>query len=99
MACVPALFDTQAQSQSLRHAGGSHQSLLRAESNGALMNHQEYTFARHALIGGSHVVIATIPLSEQRIRIVQLRTKGGQYQGKYINDNKWYPVLCVEIQS
>lgn len=63
------------------------------------MSHQEYTFARRALLGGSHVVIGTVPVSEQRIRIIQLRTKGGQYQGKYIADGKWYPVREVKVQS
>lgn len=63
------------------------------------MNHQEYTLARRALLGGSHVVIGTVPLSEQRIRIIQLRTKGGQYQGKYITDGKWYPIYRAEVQS
>lgn len=62
------------------------------------MTHQEYTFARRALIGGSHVVIATVPVSEQRIRIIQLRTKDGRYEGKYLNDGKWYLVHKVEIQ-
>ena len=63
------------------------------------MNHQEYTFARRALLGGSHVVVGTVPVSEQRIRIIQLRTKDGQYQGKYLGDGKWYPVHSVEVQS
>lgn len=62
------------------------------------MNHQEYTLARRSLLGGSHVVIGTIPLSEQRIQVIQLRTKGGQIQGKYINDGKWYSLYAVEIQ-
>jgi hypothetical protein len=62
------------------------------------MNHQEYTLARRALIGGSKVVIGTVPLSEQRIRIIGLRTKHGQYEGKYIGDGKWYPVYRVEME-
>lgn len=62
------------------------------------MNHQEYTFARRSLLGGSHIVIAKISVSEERIRIVQLRTKAGNYQGKKLADGKWYPVCAVEIQ-
>jgi hypothetical protein len=62
------------------------------------MDQQEYTLARRALIGGSRVVIATIPLSEQRFRVIQLRKKNGQYEGKYLNDGKWYPIYQVEIQ-
>ena len=61
------------------------------------MTHQEYTFARRALLGGSIVVIGTMPVSDQRIRIIQLCTKGGQYQGKYLADGKWYPVYKVEF--
>ena len=63
------------------------------------MNSQEYFIARQWLIGGSRVVIGTVPVSEQRIRIIGLRTKAGQYEGKYINDGKWYPVYQVEVQS
>ena len=62
------------------------------------MTNQDYFFARQALIGGSRVVIGTVLVSEQRIRIIGLRTKAGQYQGKYINDGKWYPVHEVEVQ-
>lgn len=62
------------------------------------MNHQEYTLARRALIGGSRVVIGTVPVSGQRIRITQLRTKSGLYQGKYIADGKWYLIYAVELQ-
>ena len=62
------------------------------------MTHQEYTLAKRALFGGSHVVIATVPVSEQRIRVTQMRIKNGHMQGKYINDGKWYLIYQVEIQ-
>jgi hypothetical protein len=59
---------------------------------------QSYNAARKALLGGAHVVIATVPVSEQRIRVIQLRKKAGQYEGKYIADGKWYLICKVEVE-
>lgn len=54
-----------------------------------MITHQDYTFARRNLIGGSVVYLGLTTNGLFWQRIIALRTKGGVYQGKLLNTGHW----------
>ena len=56
------------------------------------ISHQDYTFARRNLMGGTVVYTALTTNGLFWQRIIQLRTKNGEYQGKLLNSGKWVEI-------
>lgn len=59
------------------------------------MTYTDYVFARRALEGEA-IIIATVPVSRQRIRITELRRQAGQFQGRWFHNGEWYPIYQIE---